>query len=488
MTILPKADDVHVPEPPPAVPPAAPVQGAEGSAAVDASALSQLVSPPRRRWFDAARFDRERLGARLRLITHFVAGQSAVQLLNIVGGILLLRWLDVESYAQFNVAFAFQSTIGVLVDLGFAGSIVALVGERSEDDRVIGNFVRSALHLRRRALVFGAVAALAVYPFVAGRQDWGFGTQVGLLGAVLAALAFQGLLAYSAVLMIRRQLRSHYHAQIVGAVTKLAGFALLLAFGLLSSVAAAWLSALSVGLVGVCYYRASRAFVVVPARSDPECDRQMMRYILPLVPGITFAAFQGQINVAIASVFGGAQNIAEVGALARLAQAFSILAAANPVLIEPYIASVPRARLLDRYLRVVVAQGLIAGAIAAAAFAFPEPLLWILGPNYKGLRWEVSLAVLTWCAWYFSSGMWTMNMARRWNYWWTNIAYIASVLATQAAGVALLDLSVTRNVIYLSLAVVIPSIFLYAVTGVYGFRYGPPPSVESRANGAAGAA
>src|SRR2546429_7619042 len=74
------------------------------------------------------------------LITSFLAGQGLIQLLNVVTGFLLLRWMSVESYAQFSIAFGFQSMLQWLVDLGTVGAIVALVGNRGKEREVVGKY------------------------------------------------------------------------------------------------------------------------------------------------------------------------------------------------------------------------------------------------------------------------------------------------------------------------------------------------------------
>jgi len=71
----------------------------------------------------------------LTLIFRFLAGQGSVQVLNLVSGFLLLRWLSV-GYAQYR----FQNTLGVLVDLGISGSIVVALGDRGSDKEIVGTF------------------------------------------------------------------------------------------------------------------------------------------------------------------------------------------------------------------------------------------------------------------------------------------------------------------------------------------------------------
>jgi len=83
----------------------------------------------------------------LTLIFRFLAGQGFCTGTQSCLWILLLRWLSVEAYAQYSVAFGFQNTLGVLVDLGISGSIVALVGDRGSDKEIVGT-IQSAKYFR----------------------------------------------------------------------------------------------------------------------------------------------------------------------------------------------------------------------------------------------------------------------------------------------------------------------------------------------------
>lgn len=410
----------------------------------------------------------DRLRKWRRPLLAFAVGQPAEQFLNLLTGFLLLRWLDKEQYAMFGVAFAFQSTVNQLTDLGFAGSIVALAGERGTEPAWLGRYLRSARHYRTRLIGFTLVGAAVVFPLLTWNHPWGAPTKLLLFGAIALGVGFQGWIMYGSPLLVHRRLAAYYRPRIVTAALRLGVSLALFALGWLSGWTAAWLGALNVGLIGLSYRRAARDCVTEPERSDPEANREMRRYLTPLMPGVVFTAFQGQITVAIITVFGTTERVAEVAALGRIGQLFLLLSAVNTVLLEPYIARLPMSLLPRRYGQVLVVAVLLATALGALGFLFPGPLLWLLGSKYVGLEREVGWVVLTACIGYVSGVMWTMHAARRWIWWWGTVVYIISLVVVQSVCAVSLDLSQTMPVLWFGLATSATVLLLQAATGGCG--------------------
>ena len=61
-------------------------------------------------------------------ISTFVGGQSAVQLLNAVTGLALLRLLAKPEFAIYSVVLGIQTTINMLTDVGFGSAITNRAG------------------------------------------------------------------------------------------------------------------------------------------------------------------------------------------------------------------------------------------------------------------------------------------------------------------------------------------------------------------------
>jgi len=90
------------------------------------------------------------------------------------------------------------------------------------------------------------------------------------------------------------------------------------------------------------------------------------------------------------------------------------------------------AALDERYLLAVPSITLCAAAFSALAFLFPRMFLWILGPHYRDLRFEVGLIILASSIRYVSGFMWVIHSARRFVYWWNNLSNIILTVAVQA--------------------------------------------------------
>ena len=403
-----------------------------------------------------------------RLLSQFLTGQVVIQALNFLTGFLLLRWLSVTAYAQFSVAFAFQSTLGMLIDLGFSGSIVALVGSRGGDADIVGRYIRSARHFRNRMFVVMLGVSVIAFPLVTRNQHWPVSTKIFLFGAILASLFFQGWAMYAAPLLINGRIKEFYQAQIFAAAGRLCCCFVLFETAALSAWTAAWVAAAALAATGLLYRKKSDHLILEPHRSDPVFNREMLGYLAPLIPGVVFTAFQGQISVALITVFGHTKNIAEVAALGRLGQLFAVFAAVNSVLIEPYIVKVSPSRLAVKYLVIVACSVVIAGSISAFSVVFPQPLLWVLGSKYGNLQKEIGWIVSGACVSYVAGVLWVMNSARKWLFWWYTNLYVFSVLLTQIICVVTMRLTTTHSVIILSFITSVVILATHITGGVYG--------------------
>jgi len=405
------------------------------------------------------------------LIVSFLVGQGSVQILNLVSGFLLLRWLSVEAYAQYSIAFGFQSTLGILVDLGFSGSIIALVGDRIADKEVIAAYVSAARYFRNWLSILLIPIGLLVFPTITAKHEWDWTTQILLLGSIVSSLFFQGWVSYySPPLLMHKQLKEFYKPQILSSGFRFLLCLILYLTSTLTAWAAVWVNSTALLINGYFYKASARKWMTENLIPNQKFRHEMLAYLSPLIPGIIFTAFQGQISLFITAWFGQSQNIAAVAALGRVSQLFVLLSTFNGIIIAPYIAKLPHYDLLKRYLQVLGVAVLVSISLSTFAFFFPEPLLWIMGARYQHLHIELSWTILATCISYIGGVMWTMHSARKWIYWWGSFLYISLLLITQILCVNVMDLSTTLNVVYFSLITTFPVLFIHILTSIYGFN------------------
>ncbi len=400
----------------------------------------------------------------------FAVGQPALQFVSLVTGLLLIRWMSVEHYAQFGVAFAFQSTVGMLADLGFSSSILALAGERAKDPEVLGKYVRSARHFRMILVCIVGVVFAICFPWITAAQPWSSATKLSILASILCAVVVQGWSMYQAPLLAHRQIGRLYQPQIAAGAVRLGCAGLLHVAHALTGVVVSWLGTLALAISGWWIKRHAAPFVKEPEKSDPSANREMLRYLPPLMPGVIFTAFQSQISMGIITILGTTQNIAEVAALGRLGQLFGILSAFNGVIIGPYFASLPRISLFARYFQILTLAILLAAALSVFAFVFPAPLLWLLGPKYAGLGGSVGWVILASCICYVGGVMWTIHAARKWVFWWANSIYIVVTIATQIVALQFLKMETTEGIVLFGVWTAMAGMCSHILAALMGFR------------------
>lgn len=375
------------------------------------------------------------------VLAAFLGGQGASQGLSLVTGLLLLRWLSIEAYAQYSLAFAFQKVLSVLTDLGLQGSIVALVGTRGADPSVVGLYVDAARRIRSRTFLAAALGAAVAFPVLTARQPWPALDKALLCAAIVAFVWFEGGLLYGAPLLIARNVRGYYRAKVWPAVLRLGVTAGAWGLGVLSGWLAAWLAALQTAWSARQLKAQARSLVRQPETLPPSVYREFWSYLAPLLPNSIYYAFQDQIALGIVAWVGTSRAVAEVGALGRLAQIFLFLGAANPVLVAPLVARSGRAALPRTYAGVGAAVALVGGLLSLTGWLFPAPYLWLLGPRYAGLGSAVGWAVTAGSLALVAGTLFTMNAARRWVFLHATLAGIVATLAAQVALAMSLDMS-----------------------------------------------
>ena len=411
----------------------------------------------------------------LRTVASFFVGQGAAQGVSVLAALFLLHHLSFVAYAQFSLATAFQSVFVTLMDLGFTGTIIPMVGERRDDRALLGRHLRAAKHLRDRAFWVLAPFAAATLLAVMHKQHWDWRVQLLLVASVLLALYSGGRAAYyAAPLLLFSRLRDYYFPQVITATCRLAAYVGLGIAGALNAWAAAALGALNITANGIWLRRNSQSLFLWPDREDPAIERELLRYALPAAPAIIFSAFQSQVTLVLISIFGGATiYIAQVAALSRIAQLFSVLMTFNIVVVEPYIARLNRQRLSPTFIALILLASLGCVPIVFVAFLKPGIFLWLIGSKYSDLSNLVGWLILSACMNYVAGLMWIMNRARKWVFWSGSILEVGLILLVQSVFVIVLGVRNTRQAVFLSFSTSFCYLIAHGYVSVYGFFNGP---------------
>jgi len=410
-----------------------------------------------------------RIGKRL---STFVGGQSAVQLLNAATGLLLLRLMPKPEFAIYAIALGIQGMIGILTDLGFGGAITGLVGTRYRDKAILGSYIRTASHLRQALLLIIASAALLLAVIFRNVEIEAHGRKELLLLvlAVLLTVQFQAWASYYEIpLLLNGKLVAYYSPQIAAAALRIVSSVALYYVHWISSTTVILANTLSIVVMGVSYRFLARPWIDVPRRVSKVHGREMVRFLLPLLPGTVYQALQGQISLFLITIFGHVGQIAEVAAAGRIGQLFLLLNSSNNVLVTPFFAKTPRALFRRRYGYAMCAVGAVALLVAASAKFCPGAYLLLLGANYSNLTSQIRLVVYASAIGYFAGAMWSVAVARKWIFWWSGSMQMVLLTVIQLVCVMFLPLNSSEGVLKMNIFTALGALTVQLFHAVQGF-------------------
>ena len=407
------------------------------------------------------------------LLGKFVGVQAIVQVIGLCSGILLVRNLNKADYAFFTLANAMQATMTLLADVGISSGLSAIGGKVWNDRFQFGQLIRTALRIRHILVVaaIGLIGPLLLWMLLRNGCPFGYAAMISL--AVLGGAAVQ---VGNGVLAVVPRL----HLQI-GRIQKLDLACAAFRLGILLLAYCLFLNAaIAVAAATVTFFaqnlilkRWARRMTDLNAPVSAEYRASLVSIIKTQAPNDIYYCIQGQITVWLITFFGNTRNIAEIGALGRLAVLFSIANSILASIVLPRFARCQLPQILRvRYWQIIGVYCAFGAFLTLIAALFPDQLLWILGRQYSHLRTEVLLIVVSTVFNGVVGAMWSLNLSKAWiPSAWLNISL---VLALQVILLPFVDVSTVKGVISFNILSILPSVVLYAYVAHKGFSSGHP--------------
>ena len=416
----------------------------------------------------------QHLGSRLWTVFQFVSAQGITMAANLLYGLLCVRLLPSGEYAKFVLVFGVQGTLLILMDANFSGTLIPLIGERVDNKKLIADYVASLRQLSVWAYALVGSLAIIFYPLLVKNRHWSWQTIAGMIVILLLSTWFMRVAAaYGSVVILLRDRATFYKGQLISSVGTLALLLACYELGWLGPFQAMIINVIGMMVVAAMAYQRCNTLLGVKGVVAPEKKKAIIQLALPNMPQAVFFALQGQISLFLITYFGHTKGLASVGALGRVGQIFAIFLQANGLLVEPYFAKLPKEKLKRSYLLATLMAAVISISVMLVALKVPQLLLWVLGPQYSDLAFEVKLAVAASAVSCFSGVLWGIHSARRFVFWWNVISNIALTLAVQVVFFIKVDVGTVRGVLWLNLATNVASLLINVLSGVYGFIKGP---------------
>lgn len=379
----------------------------------------------------------------------FLSIQSAIQLVSIGSGLLLVNQLRPEAFAVFTVATVAFNLLALIADGGVMSAMTAIGAGLRADPIQTRALINDVVSVRRGLSVLGLGAAALLTAITLLRLS----VPVSAISALIVACGIYGVAAtaqavWSVVLRLQGRFETLQWIEGVAAVVRLCLVAAVVVMGA-GAGGAVGSSLLSFVLVSILCWWYGQEYVALDAPRRLYLER-----VRPIVqsafPAVAFFALQGQLTVALMGVFGTATDVASAGALARVAAIFGPIGPFMMNVVAPRFAILPHGsalRFLVRWGAGVALFGLLATALS---FLAAQPILALLGEPYSHLRVELALCVAAASMALLETFLGLMNKARAWmRYSWTIFPF---TLGMQGMALAFCDVRDLRGALSFALA------------------------------------
>jgi O-antigen/teichoic acid export membrane protein len=379
-------------------------------------------------------------------LAKFSSFQVVIQAIGFICGLIVVRLLAPEQYALYTLANAMLGTLTILADSGVSAGALAQGGKVWQSREKLGAVMVTSMQLRRRFAVISIAITMPIlgYLLMHHGATW---LDAGAI-TVLVVVSFQ--ITFTNILYeIAAQL--HQNVSIVGKVRTETG--LLRLFALLSTISAWPYSAVALAASGLPQLYASRSLRIQSEKMvdwsqkvDPHVKEETLRIVRRVMPNSIFYCINSQIVIYLISIFGTTVNVAELGALGRITQVFSILLVVFNVVLLPRFARLRnRDGLLSYFVRSMLGLFFTATLLAGVVAVLSNKLVVILGVSYQGLGPELTLAAIGALIGLLSKATQGMGNARGWVV--NPIILIGISVTAQVCLIFFLDVSTLRGVL-----------------------------------------
>ncbi|HEY9813463.1 MAG TPA: polysaccharide biosynthesis protein [Candidatus Sericytochromatia bacterium] len=332
----------------------------------------------------------------IKTLSKFISVQLIVQALGAASGIFLVRTLDQTQYAYYTIALTMQTTMSLLADMGISVGLSAIGGKVWQDKYRFGQLINTAMQLRYSLAGISVIVVTPILIWMLIKNGASISYGILILIVVLVGLNFQLTTDILGVVpRLHSQIRRVQNLELFSAVIRL----VLLGFAYLTFLdAAVAIGIVSIGL-GVQRFILGRWVtdsIETKALINLEDRNFISAKVKALAPNAIFFCIQGQLSIWLISLFGTTENIAEIGALGRIAIIFSIINPIMKTIVSPSFARCQSKGVLRRrYFQIISLFFLFLAAIGILAVLFHRTILGLLGNQYINLKTEFFLLLIS---------------------------------------------------------------------------------------------
>lgn len=402
-----------------------------------------------------------------KLISITGSSQIAIQIINFVCGIFIIRHLTITEYALYTLAYTMLGSMDVLADGGIVSGVTAEGGKVWQEKNKLGSVIATGMNLRKKFAVASILinGAVLIYLLVHNNASWYYALLILLtLIPVFYANLSDALLEIAPKLnqdikpLQKNQLLANFgRLLLIIPAVFFAPFApvVLIATGIPRIIA------------NIKLKKISEKFASPNQLENSDVKKNIIRMVKRILPGDIYNIFSVQITFWILSIVGSANAIAQVGALFRIGMALSLMSVIFNTIIIPRYSRMQedRKKLKENMIKIQLLLVGLGFAIVFVTWLFASQIIWLLGDNYANLEFELVLSIIILYLNIIANVISSMCRGRGWVL--NPLLSITINLSTIIIGAFLLDIRSLVGVLLLNITV---SGVLVVMHSLYSFK------------------
>lgn len=378
----------------------------------------------------------------------FLTGNVVAQASSALVGLLLARWLSVPEYAIYTIVISLMGVVSVLTKGGVALGFSAILG-KTWPDKIRAAQAISAIHYVRSKVSTLMLPIILIISIVLLNKS---GASFLMTGSMILALIIFWLAdirtrVVEQVLFFGNQTLRVQKLDTALALVRLCAIVLLFMIGGISVYSVIGITTLiAVSRVKPISKWIFELVPIIKAKKQANDINEITRLVKRQLPVDIWNVFQMQIIIILLAWGGQASDVAGYGALSRIAQLLVPIQMFTYAFCVPYFSSA-KDRITKIYIQLICILSLPGIALVTIAFAFPEALLFLIGPNYANLEDEILLQATVTAIASLAANAWSL-LAHRGLAKWSWLQIPAGIVWFTIAAM-LLDLSTINGALIL---------------------------------------
>lgn len=407
-----------------------------------------------------------------KLISITGAAQLLIKALGVISGILIIRFLTVDEYAYYILANTMLGTMSLLSDGGISASMMSQGGEVWKDKKKLGTILATGLYLRKK-FAFGSLAVSI--PILAYLLLQNGASEIVIVLIIITLIpAFYAELSDNLLIIVpklHQRVKEIQKNQVLVGVGRL-----FLVVSMIASFPYTFIALMANGIPRL-YGNQQLKKIGLPfikiQKPDNIVKKNILKTVARIMPGAIYYCLSGQIAIWILSYIGNTSGLAQLGALAKIAVALTLVNSMVSLLIIPRFARQRKNRKNLRYLynSVIIGVFIFLTFVSLFTYYFPSAFLWILGPNYAGLETELFYTVLGSSVAILSGVVVLLNMSRNWII--NPLISITVSVISIITGIYIFDISNLKGVLLFNLFLAIVQFIIYFFYGLFRIQKTP---------------